>query len=80
MLCNLVQPRAICWVTGEHAGNELPCWERQRGRQRVASLFNTAVCFLQVIGLKWRFALEQSVPAGKRENYINPSALCAVIP
>lgn len=63
VLCNLVESRSICWVTGEHAGNELPGCDRQGGGQRVASLFNTAICLLKIIGLKWRFALEQSVPA-----------------
>lgn len=68
MQCNLVKLRAICWVTGEHACDELPGWERQGGRQRIVSLFNTAIRLLEVIGLKWRFALEQCVPARKRVN------------
>lgn len=46
VLCNLVEPRAICWVTGEHAGDELPGLEGQGGRQRVAGLFNRAIRLL----------------------------------
>ncbi len=59
---DVIQVWAVHRVLCEHAGNELFGGERERGRDSVTGLSDTAVCILQVSGFEWRFTQKHGVP------------------